>query len=492
VFKRLRDNLFGRAIELPTSEPEDVPQPEEQEAPLEASQAAAEQTHERAASADVAPQSASTPRPDAPSSAQGSLAQPTPSVSPAAAGEVSTTPEPTGPASRLNGSPVQPPAASTRPAHTPTAASTDSRGAHAASTPVPTLNHAVTHSAPTPPQWVDPQTPESVEAARETQASGGQSDARADSEQSTGQRGFTNPFRFSLGRTRALFGRVNEALRADDITDDLWDELEETLISADVGVTTTERLLATLRERARMEALRRGSQLRDALKEELELLVGDPESLVFSDTSALTVLLIVGVNGVGKTTSIAKLSNLLKRQKHQVLLAAGDTFRAAATEQLKLWGERVGVPVISHQYGADPAAVVYDAVQAAQARKSDVLIVDTAGRLHTKFNLMEELKKIVRVLQKYDPEAPHEVLLVMDATTGQNGYLQAKQFIADAGVSGVILTKLDGTARGGIVFAIASELGLPIKYVGTGEQLGDIAPFDAIEFVDALFDTAES
>jgi fused signal recognition particle receptor len=299
--------------------------------------------------------------------------------------------------------------------------------------------------------------------------------------------GFRNPFRLGLGRTRALFGRVNDALQADDITDDLWDELEETLISADVGVTTSERLLRMLRERVAVEHLRHGAELRDALKEELELLLGDPEPLVFSDTSPLTVYLVVGVNGVGKTTSIAKLAQLLKRQKHRVVIAAGDTFRAAATEQIKTWGGRIGVPVISHQQGADPAAVVYDSVQAAQARNADVLIVDTAGRLHTKFNLMEELKKIGRVLAKYDAEAPHEVLLVIDATTGQNGFLQAKQFVADAGVSGVILTKLDGTARGGIVFAIASELGVPIKYAGLGEGVNDLAPFDAAEFVDALF-----
>jgi fused signal recognition particle receptor len=299
---------------------------------------------------------------------------------------------------------------------------------------------------------------------------------------------FKNPFRFSLGRTRQLFGKVNAALQSDEITPDLWDELEETLITSDVGVATSERLLTILRERVEAEGLTRGAQLRNALKEELELLLGDPEPLVFSETSPITAVLVVGVNGVGKTTSIAKLANALKRGRHRILLAAGDTFRAAATEQIKLWGERIGVPVISHQYGADPAAVVYDAMQAAQARGYDVLIVDTAGRLHTKYNLMEELKKIVRVLQKYDPEAPHEVLLVIDATTGQNGYLQARQFIADAGVSGIILTKLDSTARGGIVFAIASELGLPVKYVGTGEQVGDLAPFDPVEFVDALFE----
>jgi fused signal recognition particle receptor len=303
-----------------------------------------------------------------------------------------------------------------------------------------------------------------------------------------GSTSFRNPFRRGLGRTRALFGRVNEALQTDDITDDLWDELEETLISSDVGVTTTERLLRTLRERVEVEHLKHGAELRDTLKEELELLLGDPEPLVFSDTSPITVYLVVGVNGVGKTTSIAKLANLLKRQHHRVILAAGDTFRAAATEQIKTWGERIGVPVVSHQHGADPAAVVFDSVQAAQARNADVLIVDTAGRLHTKFNLMEELKKIGRVLAKYDPEAPHEVLLVIDATTGQNGFLQAKQFVADSGVSGIILTKLDGTARGGIVFAIASELGVPIKYVGVGEGINDLAPFDSLDFVDALFE----
>lgn len=308
------------------------------------------------------------------------------------------------------------------------------------------------------------------------------------------RRGFFNPFKLSLGRTRQLFGRMSEALTHEDITDDLWDELEETLITSDVGVQTTERIMGILRERARAEQMISGAQLRAALKEELALLLGDPEPLIFSETSPITVLLFVGVNGVGKTTSIAKLANLLKRQKHRVMLAAGDTFRAAAVEQIKTWGERIGAPVIAHQQGvdpksvADPAAVVFDAMQAAQARGSDVLIVDTAGRLHTKSGLMDELRKIVRVLQRYDPEAPHEVLLVLDATTGQNGLAQAKQFVADAGVSGVVLTKLDGTARGGIVFAIASELGLPIKYIGTGERINDLAPFDAEQFVSALFD----
>lgn len=329
-----------------------------------------------------------------------------------------------------------------------------------------------------------------LESTSDTDQPGALLDETDTSASDSDRRGFfRNPFKFSLGKTRQLFGQMNAAFEeAEDITDGLWDELEETLITSDVGVQTTEKLMTTLREQVKAEGLTKGSELRDVLKEELEILLGDPEPLVFSDTSPISVFLVVGVNGVGKTTSIAKLANQLRKQKHRVLLAAGDTFRAAATEQLRTWGERIGVQVVAHQHGADPAAVVYDAMQAAQARGTDVLIVDTAGRLHTKFNLMEELKKIVRVLQKYDPEAPHEVLLVIDATTGQNGFMQAKQFVQDAGVSGVILTKLDGTARGGIVFAIAAELGLPIKYIGTGESVNDFAPFDAREFVDALFD----
>jgi fused signal recognition particle receptor len=297
-----------------------------------------------------------------------------------------------------------------------------------------------------------------------------------------------NLFRQGLQRTRGLFSRVNSAFSADEITDDLWDELEESLLAADVGAQLTEKLMETLRQRAHYEHMKRGSEVREALKEELQILLGVTDPLVFSDTSAVTVYLVVGVNGVGKTTSIAKLGNLLKRDGHRVMLAAGDTFRAAAVEQLKTWGDRLKVPVVSHQQGADPAAVVFDAMESAQARKTDVLIVDTAGRLHTKSNLMEELKKISKVLARYDSEAPHEVLLVLDATTGQNAIAQAKTFVKDADVSGIILTKLDGTARGGVVFSISSELGLPIKFVGTGEKVQDIAPFDPTEFVDALFE----
>lgn len=297
-----------------------------------------------------------------------------------------------------------------------------------------------------------------------------------------------NPFRLGLLKTRGLFGRMNSVFNQDEITDDLWEELEETLLTADVGVQLSEQLMKTLRDRAQFEKMKRGSEVREALKEELQILLGEPEPLIFSDTSAVTVLLVVGVNGVGKTTSIAKMANLLKRDNYRVMLAAGDTFRAAAIEQLKTWGDRLKVPVVSHQHGSDPAAVVFDAMESAQARKTEVLIVDTAGRLHTKSNLMEELKKIGKVLARYDSEAPHEVLLVLDATTGQNAIIQAKTFVKDAGVSGIILTKLDGTARGGVVFSVSSELGLPIKFIGTGEKVNDIAPFDPMSFVDALFE----
>ncbi len=296
-----------------------------------------------------------------------------------------------------------------------------------------------------------------------------------------------NIFRTGLQRTRGIFGRVNDALARDVITDELWDDLEESLLEADVGVQLSEKLMETLRERARYEGMKRGTEVREALKEELQILLGEPEELVFSESSPITVYLVVGVNGVGKTTSIAKLANMLKRNNHRVLLAAGDTFRAAAIEQLRTWGDRLKVPVVSHQQNSDPAAVVFDAMESAQARKTDVLIVDTAGRLHTKSNLMEELKKIERILARYDAEAPHEVLLVLDATTGQNAILQAKTFVKDVGCSGIILTKLDGTARGGVVFSISSELGLPIKFIGTGEQVQDLAPFDPQSFVDALF-----
>jgi fused signal recognition particle receptor len=242
-----------------------------------------------------------------------------------------------------------------------------------------------------------------------------------------------------------------------------------------------------LRERVAEEHMTTGVQLQRALREELTALLGKVSPLHFAKQSPLTVILIIGVNGSGKTTSIAKLAYRLTREGHRVILAAADTFRAAAIDQLKVWGERIGVPVVSQHPGADPGAVVYDAIQAAGPRGCDVLIVDTAGRLHTKYNLMEELKKINKVIQRLLPDGPQELLMVIDATTGQNALLAARKFAEDIGLTGVIITKLDSTAKGGFAFAVADDLGVPIKFVGTGEKVEDLAPFDPQSFVAALF-----
>lgn len=300
------------------------------------------------------------------------------------------------------------------------------------------------------------------------------------------EQGF-NPFKNSLSRTRRLFGRFSNTYKEAPITDDLWDELEETLLGADVGPSTSDWLMKRLRERVSAEQMRTGNQLQKALREELSYLLGQPSPLRYAKQSPLTVILVIGVNGSGKTTSIGKLAQRLKREGHSVILAAADTFRAAAIDQLKVWGERADVPVISQNPGSDPGAVVYDAIQAAGNRGSDVLIVDTAGRLHTKYNLMEELKKINKIIQKLLPEGPQELLMVIDATTGQNALLQARKFAEDVGLTGVIITKLDSTAKGGFAFAVADDLGVPIKFVGTGEKIEDLAPFDPQSFVAALF-----
>jgi fused signal recognition particle receptor len=291
-----------------------------------------------------------------------------------------------------------------------------------------------------------------------------------------------------LNRTRQLFSRISSTVEQNDtITDSLWDDLEESLLEADVGPSTTIWLLERLRQRATEEKMRTGSQVQRALREELSLLLGASAPLHFSDKSPLTVILVIGVNGSGKTTTIAKMAYRLTNEGHKVILAAGDTFRAAAIDQIKVWGERIGVPVISQNPNSDPGSVVYDSIQAAFARGSDVLIVDTAGRLHTKYNLMEELKKINRVIQKFVPDGPHELLMVIDATTGQNALLQARQFAADIGLTGVVITKLDSTAKGGFAFAVADDLGVPIKFIGTGEKVENLAPFDPQSFVAALF-----
>lgn len=271
------------------------------------------------------------------------------------------------------------------------------------------------------------------------------------------------------------------------ITAEMWDELEEALLLADVGPGTSMWLMDRLRERADEEGMRTTQQVQRALQEEMTGLLGKASPLRFAKQSPLTVILVIGVNGSGKTTSIGKMARRLTDEGHKVILAAADTFRAAAIDQLKVWGERVGVPVISQGPGSDPGAVVYDAIQAATTRGSDLLIVDTAGRLHTKYNLMEELKKINKVITKLLPEGPQELLMVIDATTGQNALLQARKFAEDIGLTGVIITKLDSTAKGGFAFAVADDLGVPIKFVGTGEKIEDLAPFDPQSFVAALF-----
>ncbi|GHO65051.1 signal recognition particle-docking protein FtsY [Ktedonobacter sp. SOSP1-52] len=298
-----------------------------------------------------------------------------------------------------------------------------------------------------------------------------------------------SPQRFGfLNRTRQLFSRMSEVVEETDlITDEMWDDLEESLLAADVGPSTTIWLIERLRQRAEDEHMRTGAQVQHALREELVMLLGDPSPLRLSQRSPLTVILVIGVNGSGKTTSIAKMAHRLSREGRQVMLAAADTFRAAAIDQLKEWGQRISVPVISQQPSADPGAVVYDAIQAAQSRGSDVLIVDTAGRLHTKYNLMEELKKINKVIQKFIPDGPHELLIVIDATTGQNALLQARKFAEDIGLTGVIISKLDSTAKGGFAFAVADDLGVPIKFIATGEKVENLIPFDPQSFVAALF-----
>jgi fused signal recognition particle receptor len=296
-----------------------------------------------------------------------------------------------------------------------------------------------------------------------------------------------------LTKTRESFRTklVNLILLDQEITQDFWGKLEETLISADVGAETTMQLVDHLRARADLERASNPKRVEELLRDELvKILQGAGAPPTSSeDGHKPYVILIVGVNGSGKTTSIAKLARLYKSQKKNVLLAAGDTFRAAAIDQLKIWGERVGADVIAHQPDADPGAVAFDAWQSARARGADVLIVDTAGRLQSKVNLMKELEKIARVLRKNDPTAPHETLLVLDAVTGQNALAQAREFKKTVPLTGLVLAKLDGTAKGGIVFAIAQELKLPIEYIGTGEGVDDFSEFDAEEFVKDMFES---
>lgn len=292
----------------------------------------------------------------------------------------------------------------------------------------------------------------------------------------------------SLSKTRnTVFGKIVNLLGAGEIDSDTWEDLEALLIQADIGVNTTMIVVERLQRRVTKEGVANASLLEKILKEELRLLLPPPPPMMIDEPRLLTVMLIVGANGSGKTTTIGKLAHRYSQNGRKVVLAAADTFRAAAIEQLQIWGERAGVPVIAGQPGGDPGAVLYDTIRAARARSRDMIIADTAGRLHTKYNLMQELAKVKAVAEKNVHQAPHETLLVLDAPTGQNALVQAKHFKEAVGATGVVLTKLDGTAKGGMVFAIYQDLGLPVRYVGTGEGLGDLAEFDADVFLDGLF-----
>ncbi|MBL8155065.1 MAG: signal recognition particle-docking protein FtsY [Anaerolineae bacterium] len=295
-------------------------------------------------------------------------------------------------------------------------------------------------------------------------------------------------FRSGLAKTRqSFFGRIAQMLGNTEIDEETWDDIEAMLIQADLGVPTAQRVISDLKARVRKDGVTRADQLNTSLRETLRALLDFPPTPNISGRP-LSIILIVGVNGSGKTTSIAKLANRLNNNGRRVMLAAGDTFRAAAIEQIQTWGSRIGVPVIANKPGSDPAAVVFDAASAARARNSDILIVDTAGRLHTNYNLMEELAKIKAISAKVIPDAPHEVWLVLDGTTGQNALQQAQKFREMVDVTGVIVTKLDSTAKGGMVFAIFNDLKLPVQYIGLGEGVTNLVSFDPDQFVASLFD----
>jgi fused signal recognition particle receptor len=304
--------------------------------------------------------------------------------------------------------------------------------------------------------------------------------------------GLFDRLKSGLSKTR---GRLSDGLQTlvlgeKTVDASLLEDVETQLLTADVGLEATDQIIANLKKKLDRKQLQDSSAFMAGLKTELQAILEiSNKPLEIPEQDGPFVILIVGVNGVGKTTTIGKLSKRFQAEGKSVLLAAGDTFRAAAVEQLQVWGERNNIPVIAQQTGGDSASVIFDAMQAARARNVDVLIADTAGRLHTKDNLMSELEKIVRVLRKQDPDLPHEVMLVLDATTGQNAVSQAESFNNASQLTGITLTKLDGTAKGGIVFALAKRFGLPIRFIGVGEQVDDLRPFDAQQFVDALFDS---
>lgn len=316
--------------------------------------------------------------------------------------------------------------------------------------------------------------------------------------------GFFDKFKFSrlkegLTKTREnIIAKVQKLITSKSkIDDELLNNLEEILILGDVGVSTTHKIIESIKVRVKQERYENSTELDRLLREEIQKMLlngngSDEAPFVISHTQKPHVIMIVGVNGVGKTTTIGKLAYNYKTAGKKVLIAAADTFRAAANEQLEIWAKRAGVDIVQQAHGADPAAVAYDSLKSAIANNVDVMIIDTAGRLHTKINLMEELKKIKRVLQKLMPEVPHEIYLVLDATTGQNAIQQAKQFTSAVGITGLVLTKLDGTAKGGVVIAVSQELNIPVKFIGVGETIEDLQPFDKNAFVNALFEKTEN
>ncbi|MBL7635577.1 signal recognition particle-docking protein FtsY [Atlantibacter hermannii] len=315
-----------------------------------------------------------------------------------------------------------------------------------------------------------------------------QADVVAPIQEKPTKEGFFARLKRSLIKTKENLGSGFISLfRGKKIDDDLFEELEEQLLIADVGVETTRKIIASLTEGASRKQLRDAEALYGLLKEEMGEILAKVDEPLNVEGKTPFVILMVGVNGVGKTTTIGKLARQFEQQGKSVMLAAGDTFRAAAVEQLQVWGQRNNIPVVAQHTGADSASVIFDAIQAAKARHIDVLIADTAGRLQNKSHLMEELKKIVRVMKKLDEEAPHEIMLTIDASTGQNAISQAKLFHEAVGLTGITLTKLDGTAKGGVIFSVADQFGIPIRYIGVGEQISDLRPFNAGDFIEALF-----
>ncbi|ABO50584.1 signal recognition particle-docking protein FtsY [Desulforamulus reducens MI-1] len=301
--------------------------------------------------------------------------------------------------------------------------------------------------------------------------------------------GFFDRLKESLTKTRQSFiEKIDQVVTGrTGIDEDLYEELEEVLIQADVGVSTAMKLVERVRKGVKARNVQEASRLKEIFQEELEYLMGEKITPIQLNPEGPTVIMVVGVNGVGKTTTIGKMAHNFKEQGKKVLLAAGDTFRAAAIDQLEIWADRVGVDIIKHQEGSDPGAVAYDAVHAARSRKADILLVDTAGRLHNKSNLMDELRKVHKIVAREMPGAPHEVLLVLDATTGQNALNQVKIFSEAVNVTGIALTKLDGTAKGGVVTSIVTEMAIPVKLIGIGERMDDLRPFNPKDFINALY-----